>query len=561
MRVLGLSGGYGHDPAAAVVAESRIIAAAEEERFTRRKHAFGQVPIHAAAFCLASAGIELQDVDCLAISWQPEHPPPWPTKLHEDLLAHPFFEGAGRPPVEVVSHPLAHAAVAFRSSAFEDAAILIIDGQGDGIATTLARGDGSGVEILEQYEIEDSLGFFYWAVTTHLGWEWGEEGKTMGLAPYGSAAGVPEAFDLWPDGYEARIRSERTDGHFRRGRATFSAWRQFISEHYGPPSRAQYPVDVLTQRRRRTLEITDRERELAAWGQHEFERVALHLAHVAVRRAGSRNLVLGGGSAYNCTLNGLLRAERGIDEVYVFPASGDAGTAIGAAFAVADIEWQRPEPEPLDDAGFGPAFDDDDIARLLLDSGIDARRSDDVSAEAAAFIDSDKIIAWFQGRMELGPRALGNRSILASPRTAAMRDRVNAIKGREPWRPLAPSLLAEFASEYLVDSRPAPFMLTATDVRPDRREAVPAVVHVDGSCRPQTLERRPGNRYVALLTELGGLTGIPVVLNTSFNIGDEPIVLSPRDAIRSFFASGLDALMIGDSIVEKRDRRGRPVSP
>lgn len=555
MYVLGLSGGYGHDPAAALVRDSTIVAAAEEERFTRRKHAFGQAPINAAAYCLAAAGITLGDVDCVAIGWQPAVAPPWPTKLHEDLLAHPFFQGQRRPPVEVVSHPLAHATVAFRCSAFDDAAVLIVDGQGDGISTTLAHGTSAGVTLLEHYGIEDSLGYFYWALTTHLGWEWGEEGKVMGLASYERDGGGPAAFDLRADGYGTRVRPERADGHFLCGRATFAAWRRFIAEHHGSPATVRYPVDVLTQRPRRALEITDRARTVAAWGQGQLERVLRHLAHVVVERTGSRNLVIGGGSAYNCSANGLLRSEAGISDLYVFPASGDAGTSIGAALAVAGFERGRPSGEPLDQAALGPDFDDEDIARLLQESGIPVRRSADVSSEAAALIADDRIIGWFQGRMEIGPRALGQRSILAKPHRREMRDRVNAIKGREPWRPLAPALLADAAPEYLSDPRPAPFMLTATTVREERRDRIAATVHVDGSCRPQTVDRDAGTRYAHLLARLGELTGVPIVLNTSFNVGEEPIVLSPRDAVRSFFASGLDALVIGDCIVEKRARR------
>jgi carbamoyltransferase len=554
--VLGLSGGYGHDPAAALVHGSTIVAAAEEERFTRRKHAFGQIPVHAASYCLAAGGIGIEDVDCVAIAWQPEHPPPWPTKLHEDLLSHAFFRGGRRPPVEIVSHPLAHATVAFRSSGFENAAVLIVDGQGDGISTTLAHGTPDGVSLLERYGIEDSLGFFYWALTTHLGWEWGEEGKVMGLAPYGRNDGGPDAFSLRPDGYSARVRPEPAEGHWRRGRATFEAWRRFLEEHHGAPASTRYRQDPLTQRPRRTIELSDRERDVAAWGQGQLERAMCHLARIVVERTGSPNLVLGGGTAYNCSVNGRLRAEPGVADLYVFPASGDAGTSVGAALAVAAPAGRPSANGRLDHAALGPGFDDEDVARLLRESNIPARRADDVCSETAALLAAGRVVGWFQGRMELGPRALGNRSILASPLRAETRDRVNAVKGREAWRPLAPSLLADAAADYLVDPRPAPFMLTATGVRKDQRDRIPAVVHVDGSCRPQTVDRDAGSRYAELLARVGEQTGVPVVLNTSFNIGDEPIVLSPRDAIRSFFASGLDALVIGDSIVEKQ--RFRP---
>ena len=552
MYVLGLSGGYGHDPAAALVQDTTILAAAEEERFIRRKHAFGQLPAHAAAYCLAAGGITLDDVDCIAIAWQPDPAPPWPTKLHEDLLAHPFFRGYRRPPVEVVSHPLAHAAVAFHASGFDEAAMLIVDGQGDGISTTLAHGTPDGIKLLRHYGIEDSIGFFFWGLTTHLGWEWGEEGKVMGLAPYGRDGHGPDAFELLPDGYAARVRPEPADGDWRRGRAALAAWRAFINEHHGAPATVRYPVDPHTQRPRRDLVLGDRERAVAAWGQAQLERVLCHLAQVVIEQTGCAKLVLGGGTAYNCAANGRLRAEPGIDDVYVFPASGDTGTSIGAALAVAGGPVVG--PAPFENAALGPGFDDDDIATLLRDSGIPARRSDDVCGEAAERIADGRIVAWFQGRMELGPRALGHRSILAAPRLAATRDRVNAVKGREPWRPLAPSLLAGAAPDYLTDPRPAPFMLTATTVHEDRRDEIPAVVHVDGSCRPQTVRHDAGTRYAELLTRVGGLSGVPLVLNTSFNIGDEPIVLSPRDALRSFTTSGLDVLVIGDSIVEKPAR-------
>ncbi|MGH2899502.1 MAG: carbamoyltransferase C-terminal domain-containing protein, partial [Solirubrobacteraceae bacterium] len=323
----------------------------------------------------------------------------------------------------------------------------------------------------------------------------------------------------------------------------------------GPPAIVRHAVDPRTQRTRRTVPITDRERAIAAWGQGELERVLCHLARVVIERTGSANLVFGGGSAYNCTANGRLRTQAGIDDLYIFPASGDAGTSVGAALAVTVPNGGHARAAPLWHAAFGPCFDDDDIARLLHDSAIAARRCVDVGSEAAALIASGRIVGWFQGRMELGPRALGNRSILASPQSTLTRDRVNAIKGREPWRPLAPSLLADAAAEYLVDPRPAPFMLTATTIREDRRDRIPGVVHIDGSCRPQTVDRDAGTRYAGLLGRLGELTGVPVVVNTSFNISDEPIVLSPRDAIRSFFASGLDALVVGDSIVDKRSLR------
>jgi carbamoyltransferase len=373
----------------------------------------------------------------------------------------------------------------------------------------------------------------------------------MGLAPYGSSGRAAHAFDLHPGGYAARVRPAPAEGHWQRGRSTFAAWQRFLEDEHGAPARVRFVPDPLSQRPRRTVEISDRERAVAAWGQAELERVLSHLARTVVESTGCPDLVLAGGVAYNCAANGRLRAENPGGDVYAFPSSGDAGTSLGAALVVGGGGRWLPGAQRIEHAGFGPEFDDDLVADFLRSSGVVAHRCDDVAAEAAALIAADRVVGWFQGRMELGPRALGNRSILASPRSLATRDRVNAIKAREAWRPLAPSLLSDAAADYLADPRPSPFMLMATTVREEQRDRVPGIVHVDGSCRPQTVAAEAGTRYADLLGRLGEQTGIPVVLNTSFNIGDEPIVLSPRDAVRSFYASGLDALVIGDSIVLK----------
>ena len=408
-----------------------------------------------------------------SIAWRsrgsPTIPPPWPTKLHEQLFEHPFLRSRRRPPVEVVPHPLAHAVVAFHGSGFDEAAILIVDGQGDGISTTLAHGTRDGIRLLDQYGIEDSIGFFYHGVTAHLGWNWGQEGKTMGLAPYGEDPHGPPAFDLLDEGYAACVRAAPADGHWRRGRATLAAWRRFLAEQFGEPAVPRFVLDPLTQRPRRAFEPADRERAVAAWAQGQLERVLAHLAAVVIARTSCPRLVLGGGTAYNCAANGRLRSDDRVADVYAYAASGDAGTSIGAALEMAGL----PGAVPLESAALGPGFTDDAIARLLQQSGIAARRCDDVSTEAARLIAAGRVVGWFQGRLEIGPRALGQRSILASPRTAATRDRVNAMKLREPWRPLAPSLLAEVAAEYLTDARPTPFMLLATPVRDDRRDGFP----------------------------------------------------------------------------------------
>lgn len=552
--VLGVSGGLGHDAAAAVVRDGTVVAAVEEERMVRRKHAYGLAPIYATMYCLREAGATMDEVDYLALSWSPQRQDPqWPTMLHERLLSHPFFAGSRSPELCVVDHATAHAAAAFYCSGFPSATVLTADGQGDGVSTMIGLGNGSGLTVLETFGIPESLGFFYLALTNHLGFELGEEGKVMGLAAYGEPMAAEPLFTLDAAGYRAGLDLPDSDSDYAAFRAVVSAWRQRLEARLGPPNRPRYSLDPLSNRARTDLPLAHRDQTIAATGQAELERVLLHLVALAVGRTGVRRLALGGGVALNCTANGVLQRSGLVDELYVFPASGDAGTGLGAALAVAAGHGERPE-HPIQDAGLGPSYSDETIADLLDRFGVTAERVEDPAAAAAELIGSGGVIGWFQARAEIGPRALGHRSILADPGRAEMHRRVNDIKGREQWRPLAPSIRAGAAGTYLEDPGPAPFMLTACQVRPDAREQIPAVVHVDGSCRPQ-LVGADNPRYARLLDRLDDQCGVPVVLNTSFNVAGEPIVCTPQDAIRAFYTSELDGLVIGSSVIRKDGRK------
>ncbi|MBF6212195.1 carbamoyltransferase [Nocardia puris] len=551
MIILGISGGLGHDASAAVVRDGDVVAVAEEERFVRRKSAYGCAPISATMYCLAEAGLTLSDIDVLALSWATDRPDAGPAvSVHETLLAHPALAGHRRPEVHMVDHATSHAAAAFHCSGFSSAAIITADGQGDGVATTIGHGVGTTITNLASHGIADSLGFFYLALTNHLGFELGEEGKVMGLAARARPVAAPSAFTLTDSGYRANIDVDGSGGDVAAFRATVAMWRRWLESSFGSPVPVSYSMDRLHGRIRTTTELDDHHATVAAAGQAELERVLLHLVRLAVAHTGERRLVLGGGIALNCTANGVIERSGLVDELYVFPAGGDAGTGLGAALAVAAAHGERPTGV-IDRADLGPSFSDDEIGGLLQRLDVAAQRCDDVATEVAHLLDAGKVVGWFQGRMELGPRALGNRSILADPRQRANHTRVNDIKGREQWRPLAPSLRATDGHSYVQTPGSAPFMLTAAPVVEDMRAVIPAVVHTDGSCRPQFVTRERNAPFAALLDALDANCGVPVVLNTSFNLAGEPIVCTPYDAVRTFFSSGIDTLAIGSFLVRK----------
>lgn len=552
MIVLGISGGLGHDAAAGLVIDGEVVACAEEERFVRRKHAYGLAPANAALYCLDHAGVTMADVDCLAVSWDPAHRhPDWPTTLHDKLLRHPFFAGGTRPKVEIVGHARAHAAAAFCCSGFTDAAVLTVDGQGDAVSTTLGRGSGTKLTTAASFGIRDSLGFFYLALTNYLGFELGEEGKVMGLASYTTPATQPNPFQLTGDGYSSPLDVAAGASDHDTYRAVVATWKQWFVDQFGPAATPTYRVDPVRGRAAVDLTLAPHHHEAAAVGQAELERVLLHLVELAVAETGVRDLVIGGGVGLNCTANGVIERSGLVDRLYVFPASGDAGTGLGAALAVASDNGERPKAA-VETAAFGPEFADTDIAALLRDLDLPFRESTDVAADTAALLARGQVVGWVQGRMEIGPRALGSRSILALPGERRMHTRVNDIKGREQWRPLAPSIRAADGARYVTEAGRAPFMLTACQVTDLAREEAPAVVHVDGSCRPQLVREETNPRYAQLLDAVAATSGTPVVLNTSFNQAGEPLVCGPHDAVRSFYASGLDALVMGTSIVTKR---------
>jgi carbamoyltransferase len=550
MIILGLAGGLGHDASAALVIDGQLVSLAEEERFARSRQARGHLPVESAAHCLAAAGLTMSDVDVIATSLlHPDRDAAW-RDLEQDLLDHPYFAGHTRPRVARVRHPLAHAAASYYTSGLDAATVISIDGCGDAVSTVIGHARGRTITVSRDFPIDDSLGLFYLGLTNYLGFRFGQEGKVMGLASYADPDENWMPFTLDDDGYRSGLSSaDRDRPNF--GPPVVRAWKARMTERFGPPQ----PVDFVYSRSTARLHPHPApnmwRQRVAATGQHVLERVLLHLVEVAVRETGCRDVVIGGGVGYNCTGNGAVWRSGLVDRLAVFPASGDAGTSAGAALAVAAAEGEPASPA-LTSADLGPGFRDDEIRATLHRYGVPFTEEDDIAATTADLITEGRVVGWFQGRAECGPRALGARSILASPLTRAMHERVNTVKNREQWRPLAPSMSHRAAARYLVDPGPVRFMLSACQVSESTRVQVPAVVHVDGSCRPQVLgEDSSLPHYRALLGHLARRGHPEIVLNTSFNLDGEPIVHSPFDAVRSFYGSGLDALAIGPLLVRK----------
>ena len=572
--ILGLNAYHG-DAAAAIVVDGTLVAAAEEERFNRVKHCAG-FPALAAAWCLTEAGIAPEQLDHVAIGRDPRANvrakmarvltrPPSPSYLlsrarnarqvGKDLRV-TIADALGAPggvlaaEIHQVEHHLAHAASAFLVSPFDDAAILTVDGFGDFASTMLAYGSGTSIDVLDRVRFPHSLGIAYTAVTQWLGFpHYGDEGKVMGLAPYGD-----------PDPYLPALRKIiRTRGSlFELGLSYFTHHTRGVEMTWGDGSPSVGRVfsgrmeELLGPARSPGEPLTDHHRDVAAALQARLEEVYLHLVIGLAERTGSANLCLAGGVALNAVANGRIRPETPIRELYVQPAAGDSGTAVGAAFHVWNTKLAHPRTFRMLHASTGPAYTDAEIEGALSAAGLEGERhGDDLFAVVAERIAAGDVVGWFQGRMEFGPRALGNRSIVADPRRTEMKDILNArIKQREPFRPFAPSILAERTGEWFDQDYTSPFMVLIYDVLPGKRELVPAITHVDGTGRLQTVEQTTSPRYHRLIVEFERITGVPILLNTSFN-ENEPIVMTPDQAVETFLKTRMDILALGDYIVRR----------
>ncbi|QRP49721.1 carbamoyltransferase C-terminal domain-containing protein [Amycolatopsis sp. FDAARGOS 1241] len=545
MRILGINAVF-HDPAAALVVDGEIVAAAEEERFTRRKHGKQAVPFsaweqpaQAAAWCLAQAGLAPEDVDAVGYSYDPAlvepglpgHDPSGEELRTEYAERAPKFLAAALPGlhpgvVRFVRHHVAHAASAALAAPFGDCAVLVADGRGESTSALAGEYRDGRLKELAAQRLPDSLGLLYEDLTEHLGFaRSSDEYKVMALASYGT----PE----YRDRLRAKVRATG-DGGFRAAGVNLA--------EFAP-------------RRAAADDITRRHADLAASVQTVLEEVLLDLVRWLHERTGHRDLALAGGIALNCVANTRLHAEGPFERIWVQPAAGDAGTALGAALQLAADAGER--GAPMGDAGLGRGWRDDELEDVLRRAKLPYERPADLAGTVAEALANDEVVAWFQGRAEFGPRALGHRSLLAHPGRAVNLERLNDVKGREQFRPVAPMVRTERASEIFGRGPlPSPYMLFVHDVAPEWRDRIPAVTHVDGTARVQTVDDRENPELARMLAGFERLTGVPVVINTSLNTAGRPMVDSPRDALECFGSAPIDLLALGPFVLRRAARIG-----
>jgi len=581
MNILGINAYHGN-ASAAVVCDGKLIAAVEEERFNRIKYAAG-FPAQAIRYCVKEAGLKLEEIDHVAVPRNPYAR--LGTKLFFALRMPSFARGRAKVLAKFIGvrealaaafdsdpktiaaqfhrieHHQAHLASAFFVSPFERAALLSADGLGDFASTMWGSGSGNRMEIADAIAFPHSLGLYYTAVTQYLGFlKFGDEYKVMGLAAYGE----PERLEAFRD--IVRFDTNGNGNGFRLGLEYFVHHRTGPEMSWAEADKTPTLGKLFSEEMSRRLgaarspeePLEQRHRNLAASLQARLEEVYLGMLGKLAKATGLKSICLAGGVAFNCVANGKIFDSTPFEQVYVQPAAGDAGLAVGAAYYVWHQKLGKPRSFVMDHAYWGPGFSAAEIRAALEASGI-AREGyivaelpeQELARQAAAIIADGKILGWFQGRAEWGPRALGNRSIVADPRRADMKDILNRrIKHREIFRPFAPSILAEATGEWFAKSHPSPFMTLAYAVRPEKRGLIPAPTHVDGTGRLQTVTREANPRYHALISAFRDLTGVPVVLNTSFN-DNEPIVCRPEEAIDCFLRTKMDALVLGDFLVTR----------
>jgi carbamoyltransferase len=584
MNILGINAYHGN-ASAAVVCDGRLVAAVEEERFNRVKYAAG-FPAQAIRYCLKEAGLKLDEIDHVAVPRNPYarlgtklfYAIRMPSFARErakvlakftgvrEALASAFDCDPKALPAKFhrIEHHQAHLASTFFVSQFERAALLSADGLGDFASTMWGSGSGNRMNIDDAIAFPHSLGLYYTAVTQYLGFlKFGDEYKVMGLAAYGEPEQLQSLRDV------VRFDADGNGNGFRLGLDYFVHHRTGPEMSWAEADKTPALGRLFSEQMARRLggaarspeeRLEQRHRNLAASLQARLEEVYLGMLRKLATATGLKSICLAGGVAFNCVANGKIFESTSFEQVYVQPAAGDAGLAVGAAYYVWHQKLQKPRSFVMDHAYWGPGFSATEIRGAIDASGI--RRDGYSVAElplpelvqrAAAMIADGKILGWFQGRAEWGPRALGNRSIVADPRRPDMKDILNRrIKHREIFRPFAPSILAEATGEWFEKSHPSPFMTMAYAVRPEKRALIPAPTHVDGTGRLQTVTHEANPRYHALISAFRDLTGVPVVLNTSFN-DNEPIVCRPEEAIDCFLRTKMDALVLGDFLISRTD--------
>lgn len=573
--VLGLNG-LGILPSACIFKNGVLIAAAEEERFTRLKNSFGFMPGNATKFCLDFAGISIEEVDQIAFGWDcnfyrykmpffllKQYILKTPKsqnisniyKVVSELLKYRpsnisrqikemFFEHGlygSIPPINFINHHLSHAASTFYSSGFSQSYILIIDGSGEKTTTSIWIGNNKKIEEVSIIEIPNSLGWFYQSITEYLGFTPNShEGKTMALAAYGK------------EDKETEVAFSKIITWDNHGKYFFNPKYAFAGKRTKGIVFSEELENLLGRCRLKNEEITQRHKNIAYYAQKSLEKITLSIVeNISSRADFNGNICIAGGVGLNCKNNGKIAKHPKLKNLYIPPFCSDNGAAIGAAQHIS-FSTKNFKANKINHPYFGPEYSNMEIESKLKVFKIKYSFSQNIGKSGAKFLSENKIIAWFQGRMEIGPRALGARSILANPSNLLNRDFINEkIKKRELWRPFAASILEEKKESFIDLDIPSSFMNLAFDIKNEATQNISAAIHIDGTTRPQFVSKETNPQYWNLIKEFGDLTGVYALLNTSFNLQEEPIVCNPEQAIKTFFASQLDVLIIGNFIIEK----------
>jgi carbamoyltransferase len=547
MIILGISGIFNHDAAACLVVDGNIVSMAEEERFIRRKRAYRSMPLESTMYCLKKAKLNPEDIDILAVSWDPNLflADKYDKNFVEIFIKHSFWNGKLSPKIEYISHHIAHASSSYYLSKIDKAVVIVIDGHSEKNSTSVGLCENNNILFEKEYPISHSLGHFYESVSEFIGLGKYAPGKMMGLAPYSTESHLlDDIFEIDNGEYNFKF-SDSAQRAIDFSSVNF-LWQKYLTNKFGILDNRTTIWDKDNNKTVTCLKDLKIAADIAASAQSLLERIVIDLADYSFKKYNTRNLILSGGVALNCTMNGKILSSINPDNFFVCPASNDAGGAIGAALYVLRRKVANFTPY------LGPGVNKDDAIRHLGTLGLKYRVSTNIFKETASLLEQGKIIGLIQGNAEIGPRALGNRSILALPNTERIRDQVNNTKSRETWRPLSPSLTSENVKKMFSTKVESKYMLEAHKVCDSVRNKIPGIIHVDGSCRPQVVTEEDNEFYYNLLHEADSRTDIPAILNTSFNDAHEPIVSNVKDAIRTFYSTPLNTLIIEDIIVEKQ---------
>jgi carbamoyltransferase len=564
MVILGLNGWMerGHDASACLIVDGKIVAFVEEERFSRKRYSYDAMPTQAVAYCLKEGRIKVDEIDKVVYGWN--YPKSYRLRgkafpsLEDIISKHLFpknlYDYHKGPKITFMDHHLAHAASSYRVSGFDEASILVLDGQGEDASGTLAYANNGKIEIIQKIPIAYSLGYMMEAACKFIGLRTSDAGKLMGLAGHGKRGKLFDNFVFKELGYKLKdfpddkeIIKECLDEQ----EMVIGYWKKYFEKKFKLKINKTVKYNPNGGGIVSKLQINQGLKDFALSVQLSLEEAIIYLVKALVRKTGCRNLVIAGGIGLNCSTNGLLISKGLVQGLYILPAANDAGVSLGAATETA-YRLGGNKFERLDQVYLGPKYNDGQIEEALKDYKIPFKKSENIYREAAKSLNKGKVVAWFQGRMEAGPRALGNRSILANPKIKKMHEIVNKIKSRENWRPLAPSILEEYRENYFESGKLSPFMLQNHRIKKSKAKKIPAVVHKDLTSRYQSVTKNINKDYYQVIEEFFKLSKVPVVLNTSFNIAGEPIVCTPKQAISSFYSSAIDYLAIGNYWVSKK---------